>query len=74
MEIYGFLEKDMPRDKPLPPTAHNGAPLDGINGTSSKPFLTAKDKNGNQFQFAVAWKGKLIIQKFTELCTQRSSE
>ncbi|MCU0415390.1 MAG: alkaline phosphatase, partial [Ignavibacteriaceae bacterium] len=55
MEIYGFLEKDMPRDKPLPPTAHNGAPLDGINGTSSKPFLTAKDKNGNQFQFAVAW-------------------
>jgi len=55
MEIYGFLEKDMPRDKPLPPTAHNGAPLDGINGTSSKPFLTAKDKNGSQFQFAVAW-------------------
>jgi len=55
LEIYGFLEKDMPRDKPLPLTAHNGAPLDGINGTSSKPFLTAKDKNGNQFQFAVAW-------------------
>lgn len=55
MEIYGFLEKDMPRDKPLPPTAHNGAPLDGIDGTSSKPFLTAKDKSGNQFQFAVAW-------------------
>lgn len=55
MEIYGFLEKDMPRNEPLPPTAHNGAPLDGINGTSSKPFLTTKDKNGNQFQFAVAW-------------------
>ncbi|MCU0365079.1 MAG: alkaline phosphatase, partial [Ignavibacteriaceae bacterium] len=55
LEIYGFLEKDMPRDKSLPPTAQNGAPLDGINGTSSKPFLTAEDKNGNQFQFAVAW-------------------
>ena len=55
MEIYGFLEKDMPRDEPLPPTAHNGAPLDGINGTATLPFLTAKDKHGNQFQFAVAW-------------------
>ena len=55
MEIYGFLEKYMPRDKPLPPRADNGAPLDGINGTETLPFLTAKDKNGNQFQFAVAW-------------------
>jgi alkaline phosphatase len=55
MEIYGFLEKYMPRDKPLQERADNGAPLDGINGTGSKPFLTAKDKNGNQFQFAVAW-------------------
>lgn len=55
MEIYGFLKKDMMPDNPLPPTAHNGSPLDGVNGTSTKPFLTAKDKNGNQFQFAVAW-------------------
>jgi len=55
MEIYGFLEKYMMRDKPLPERARNGAPLDGINGTGTLPFLTAKDKNGNQFQFAVAW-------------------
>lgn len=55
MEIYGFLEKDMMPDQPLPVKAHNGAPLDGINGTGTKPFLTAKDKNGNRFQFAVAW-------------------
>jgi len=55
MEIYGFLEKHMMRDKPLPERANNGAPLDGINGTGTLPFLTAKDKNGNQFQFAVAW-------------------
>ena len=45
----------MLRNKPLPKTAHNGAPLDGVNGTGTKPFLTAEDKNGNQFQFAVAW-------------------
>ncbi len=55
LEIYGFLEKDMPRDKPLPPFSKNGAPLDGINGTGTLPFLSAKNKNGIQFPFAVAW-------------------
>jgi alkaline phosphatase len=55
LEIYGFLQKDMIPDKPLPDTAKNGAPLDGINGTGTLPFMTAKDKNGKQFQFAVAW-------------------
>src|SRR5690606_28530515 len=55
MEIYAFLEKDRKIDQPLPATAHNGAPLDGVSGTGTKQFLTAKDKNGNQFQFAVAW-------------------
>jgi len=55
MEIYGFLEKDMLPDKPLPEKSKNGAPLDGIEGTGTKPFLTKEDKFGNQFQFAVAW-------------------
>lgn len=55
MEIYGFLETDMMPDKPLPEKANNGAPLDGINGTGTLPFVTAKDKSGNQFPFAVAW-------------------
>lgn len=55
MEIYGFLEKDMMPDQPLPEKSKNGAPLDGITGTGSKPFLTEKDKYGNQFPFAVAW-------------------
>lgn len=55
MEVYGFLEKDMKRDKPLPEKSKNGAPLDGINGKKSKPFLTKEDKFGNCFPFAVAW-------------------
>jgi alkaline phosphatase len=55
LEIYGFLEKDMPRDKPLPEKSKNGAPQDGINGTGTLPFLTGKDKNGNRFPFAIAW-------------------
>jgi alkaline phosphatase len=55
LEIYGFLEKDMLRDKPLPEKSKNGAPQDGINGTATLPFLTGKDKNGKRFPFAVAW-------------------
>jgi len=55
LEVYGFLEKDMPREKPLPEKSKNGAPQDGINGTATLPFLTGKDKNGNRFPFAVAW-------------------
>lgn len=55
LEIYGFLEEDMPRDKPLPEKSKNGAPQDGINGTGTLPFLTGKDKNGNRFPFAIAW-------------------
>ena len=55
MEAYGFLEKDMPRDEPLPEKSKNGAPQDGINGTATLPFLTGKDENGNRFPFAVAW-------------------
>jgi len=55
MEVYGFLEKDMKRDKPLPDKSKNGAPLDGKNGTKSKPFLTKEDNYGNRFPFAVAW-------------------
>lgn len=55
MEIYGFLVKDMMPDRSLPEKADNGAPLDGVNGTGTLPFVTAKDKYGNQFPFAVAW-------------------
>lgn len=32
MEIYGFLEKDMKREEPLPEKSKNGAPLDGMRG------------------------------------------
>jgi alkaline phosphatase len=55
MEIYGFPGKDIMPDVPLPERAKNGAPLDGINGTGSMPFLSGKDKYGNRFPFAVAW-------------------
>lgn len=31
------------------------APLDGIDGAGTEPFLAAPDKKGNRGQFAVAW-------------------
>lgn len=42
-------------DLPLLEKSKNGAPLDGINGTGTKPFLNGKDKYGNRFPFAVTW-------------------
>ena len=44
-------------DEPLPPTdpEGSGAPIDGVDGTGTKPFISAPDKNGKRFPFAVAW-------------------
>lgn len=39
----------------VPPASSVGAPLDGVNGARTKPFTSAPDRNGKQFQFAVAW-------------------
>lgn len=44
-------------EEPLPPTdpEGSGAPIDGVDGTGTKPFISAPDKNGKRFPFAVAW-------------------
>ncbi|MFS8893967.1 alkaline phosphatase [Synechococcus sp. O70.1] len=44
-------------EEPLPTTdpEGSGAPIDGVDGTGSKPFISAPDKNGKRFPFAVAW-------------------
>jgi hypothetical protein len=44
------------RGKPLPATLPGDhAPLDGVNGSLSEPFLSAPDATGARFPFAVAW-------------------
>lgn len=43
--------------KPLPEEAHNGAPLDGVDGTATPPFIAAPDKSGKRLPFAIAWTG-----------------
>jgi alkaline phosphatase len=44
-------------DRPLPANASNGAPIDGRDGSESYPFLSAPDRAGTRFPFAVAWAG-----------------
>ncbi len=54
MQVVGIRKKEK-FDKPLPATSKNGAPLDGINGTESLPFVSKPDKFGNNLHFAIAW-------------------
>ncbi|MEO0650630.1 MAG: alkaline phosphatase [Planctomycetota bacterium] len=39
----------------LPERARNGAPIDGVAGTASAPFLAAADRNGRRLPFYVTW-------------------
>ena len=41
--------------KPLSAKTSNGAPLDGIGGSGTLPFIAAPDQFGNQLRFGVAW-------------------
>lgn len=35
----------------------NGAPLDGVRGPGTEPFMSAPDRDGNRHPFAIAWAG-----------------
>ncbi|RKY90908.1 MAG: alkaline phosphatase [Ignavibacteriae bacterium] len=55
LELRGFTVENMNPDLSLPLTDKNGAPLDGKNGQGTPPFISAPDKLGNTFPFAVVW-------------------
>lgn len=40
---------------PVPAQARNGAPLDGIEGSETPPFVAAADRFGNRLPFVIAW-------------------
>jgi alkaline phosphatase len=43
-------------DRPLPTNEkESGSALDGVDGTGTKPFMSAPDLNGNSFPFAIEW-------------------
>ena len=41
--------------EPVPERTGAGAPLDGVNGTGSPPFMARPDKEGNRWPFAIGW-------------------
>jgi len=55
MEVCGYEIEPLEENTPLPNFDENGSPLDGIEGTGSLPFISAPDKNGKRFPFAIAW-------------------
>jgi alkaline phosphatase len=57
LELVGATEKDFPFNKPLPEKGKNGAPWDGKEGTGTLPFISAPDKQGRRFPFAISWSG-----------------
>ncbi len=54
MQLYSIRDEDE-FTQPLPAVTDNGAPLDGIDGTGSIPFVAAPDKRGVRFRFGIAW-------------------
>ncbi|AFZ01933.1 alkaline phosphatase [Calothrix sp. PCC 6303] len=55
LEVVGVTEKDFPLNKPVPEKSKNGSPWDGRDGTGTLPFVSAPDKQGKRFPFAVGW-------------------
>ncbi len=45
----------VPPGEPVPAAGPNGAPLDGREGTGTPPFISAPDRNGDTWPFAIAW-------------------
>jgi len=45
----------MSKTEPLPASTLNGAPLDGVEGTQTLPFLSKPDRFGTTLPFGIAW-------------------
>ena len=48
-------------EKDLPPNLFNGSPLDGQRGPASEPFLSAPDRNGKIWPFAITWSSHIDV-------------
>jgi alkaline phosphatase len=55
MEVFGDPVERMNPENPLSEFDETGAQIDGINGAGSLPFISAPDKYGNSFPFAIIW-------------------
>lgn len=55
LEVIGYEIENLSEDTPLPERDANGSPIDGKEGTGTMPFISAPDRNGNRFPFAISW-------------------
>jgi alkaline phosphatase len=56
MRMIGIpLLPDVTTPDRLPTRDRNGAPMDGVDGTGTAPFLAAPDQFGRRLPFAVVW-------------------
>lgn len=55
MQGGGAGDEVVQAGRPLPERDRNGAPMDGVNGAKSEPFVSAADRNGVRHPFAITW-------------------
>jgi alkaline phosphatase len=55
LEVAGYEIENLDLNSPLPERDKNGAPIDGIKGTGTLPFISKPDKSGKQFSFGISW-------------------
>ncbi|MBN1447660.1 MAG: alkaline phosphatase [Bacteroidetes bacterium] len=49
------IGQDADPTQPLPPATDNGAPMDGLGGTATPPFIARADAFGRRLPFGIAW-------------------
>ncbi len=54
MQVIGIRDENK-FNKPLSTTSNNGAPIDGVGGTGTLPFVAKADRFGNKLHFKIAW-------------------
>ncbi|MBE0551627.1 MAG: alkaline phosphatase [Ignavibacterium sp.] len=57
LEVSGYEIPNLDTNTPLSERDNNGAPIDGIGGTGTLPFISKPDKSGKTFPFGIAWSG-----------------
>ncbi len=56
MQVYGYdLREDAKPVEKVPDRDANGAPVDGIDGASTAPFVAAPDRAGKRLPFGIVW-------------------
>lgn len=54
MQVMGIRDSTK-FDTPIPERSKNGSPYDGIEGTSTLPFIAKPDQFGQQHRFLITW-------------------